>query len=268
MPTFGNKQVGTEFVHSLNTNFIASRFVAPEDGFAESIEVYVKHIYGADSHIRAAIYEEIPYLIGSVTRKFARYVMATEEGMIPARSEGWVFLNFEAQPPIEKGVKYFLGAWAEEKVATVMISTEPYDQAISCDLEGDHMATSPRGLGYPRFYEICPKSYRAKYIASIYCEYGYAAPTAYPCPYCNIPFPSYGALLRHIMSTPTEMIHLQICPKDGRAFFLKEELQQHNYERHGIGSPPQNYSCIFCCSFTRPTKDEVYKHINDTHPGA
>jgi len=264
MPTFGNTQVGSEFVHSLSTNFIASRFVAPEDGFGEKIAVYVKHIYGLDSRMRAAIYAEIPYVIGSVTRKFAAYVMTTEEQPIQRGFEGWVILNFLAKPPLWKATKYFLGGWADEK-ATIMIATAPYDQAISCDLEGDHMITSPKGLGYPRFFEICPKSYRAKYIASIHCVYALTAPTIFPCPYCSVPFPSYDAVLNHIKNTPTEMIHLNICQKDGQSFFLKEELQQHKYDKHGIGSPPQEYSCIFCCSFKRPTATEVYTHINDVH---
>jgi len=263
MPTFGNLAVGNQFDCYLNVNFWASRFEAPEDGYAKSITAYLKSTTKV-SRVRCAIYEEIPYVISGVTRKFARYVMATEEQTIPTNVQGPVTFNFTAPPSLHKTTKYFLGAWANED-GNVIIARAPHSQAISVDLEGDHMLTSPHGLGYPRFYEICPKSMRGTYIVSVYCTYDSEAPTVYLCPYCSVRFPTYEKLLEHIKWTPTEMIHLQICPKDGYHCYLPEEMQLHNFQKHGIGSAPQEYSCIFCCSFKRSTKSEVYTHINDVH---
>jgi len=264
MATFGNLEVGNQFDCYLNVNFWASRFEAPEDGYAKSITAYLKS-RTKESRVRYAIYEEIPYVIGGITRKFARFVMATEEKTIPVNFAGNVTLNFTAPPPIRKGIKYFLGAWANED-GSIIIARASYSKAISVDLEGDHMLSSPHGLGYPRFYEVCPKSMRGTYIISIYCTYDSQAPTSYKCPYCSVPFSTYEKLSAHIKSTPTEMIHLQICPKDAYHCYLPEEMQLHNYLKHGIGSQPQDYSCIFCCSFRRPTNAEVYSHINDIHP--
>jgi len=262
MPTFGNLEVGNQFDCYLNVNLWASRFEAAEDGYAKSITPFLR-CGTKENRIRCTIYEEIPYVISGVTRKFARFMMATEEKVISTFT-GRVTFDFTAPPPLRKGVKYFLGAWAHED-GNVIIVRAPYSSAISVDLEGDHMITSPHGLGYPRFYEICPKSMRGKYILSIYCTYDSIAPTSYRCPYCGALFTTYDALLEHIKWTPTEMIHLLICPKDGFHCYLPEEMQLHNYQKHGVGSPPENYSCIFCCSFTRPTASEVYAHINDVH---
>jgi len=263
MPTFGNLEIGNQFDCYLNVNFWASRFPAPEDGYARSITVYLKSTT-KESRVRCAIYEEFPYVISGVTRKFAKFVMATEEVAVPANFQDQFIFNFTAPPPLKKGVKYFLGAWANED-GSVIIARAPYSQPISVDLEGDHMLTSPHGLGYPRFFEICPKSMRGTYIISIYCDYDLITPTSYKCPYCGATFPTYEKVLEHIKQTPTEMIHLQICPKDGFHCYLPEEMQLHNFQKHGIGSPPQEYSCIFCCSFKRSTSAEVYTHINDVH---
>jgi len=267
MATFGNLEVGNQFDCYLNVNFWASRFPAPEDGYAKSITAYLRSQSGTKpSRVRYAIYEEIPYVISGVTRKFARFVMATEEIEVPTNFAGKTTLNFTAPPPIRKDTKYFLGAWGNED-GSIIIARASYPQAISVDLEGDHMLTSPHGLGYPRFFEICPKSMRGAYIVSVYCTYDSVAPAFYNCPYCGVPFSDYDRLLAHIKSTPTEMIHLQICPKDGYHCYLPEEMQLHNYQKHGLGSAPESYSCIFCCSFKRATAAEVYSHINDVHPG-
>lgn len=60
------------------------------------------------------------------------------------------------------------------------------------------------------------------------------------------------------------MIHLQICNMCRQVFHLEEELQNHLFEYHGIGSQPEFYSCIFC-DFTASTAEEIYSHIESHH---
>jgi len=260
MPTFGNIALGDEFIHYMNGDIWGSIFPAPENGYARSITMEVK-AGSVPVRVRASLYLEF---IENM-RKRLRFVMATEEKIVPANFQGAVTLNFTALPPLLKGVKYWINGWAHES-GMIQISTKKTPGIYQSAEWTSYMAGQPHGLGYPRFYEIVPQSIRKACVCSIYCTYVYGLPLDYPCPYCNVPFPTYADLLNHIMSTPTEMIHLQICPKCSKTHFLKEELQLHMFLAHGIGELPQDYSCIFCCSFTRPTKDEVYKHINDVHP--
>jgi hypothetical protein len=256
---FGNTEVGDEFIHNLNSDMWGSFFTCPDDGYAKNITVYVKA--RQQSRLRCALYEEYIHTHPPPsTRKYMRFIMSTEEKIIPASFEGWVTLNFTACPPITKDAVYWLCAWSSE-YGSIRISTSTGGTGIEWTV---YMIGQPHGLGYPRFYEVVPQQRRGPILCSIFCTYDSHTPTVCECPYCGAQFASYGEVLEHIKSTPTEMIHLQTCDSCGRTHYLKEELQQHLYEYHGIGSPPEYYSCIFC-NFTADTPEEVYTHINDTH---
>lgn len=254
---FGNTEVGDEFTHTLLHDIWGSIFEAPEDGYAKNITVYVKNDRDP-SRVRCSLYEEFKFAMG---KYYFRFVMATEEKIIPAYFEGWVTFNFTSPPPISKGVKYWINGWAGE--GFIFISTKLVSEYLSTEWTSQ-MVGDPQGLSYRRFYEIIPQGMRLGCLCSIYCTYEFEKPTTYKCPYCGTEFPSYEAVLEHIMTTPLEMIHLQICDRCGYTCYLKEEMQLHNYEKHGIGSPPEYYSCIFC-NFTADTPEEVYTHINDNH---
>jgi len=261
MPIFGNQEVGDEFIHHLNSDIWGSFFTAPENGYAKSITVYVKN--GSKSgRLRSSLYEEYvhtpppPY-----ERRYMRFVMSTEEKIIPPYFEGWVTLIFTAPPPIKTGTVYYINAWRDE-YGTMTISTK---SGVGKGIEWTvYMAGGTHGLGYPRYYEIIPQHRRGAILCSIYCTYMLAPPLRWECPYCRTEFGSYKEVLEHIMATPTEMIHLKICTKCGWAGYLECKFQKHQFEKHGIGSLPTSCSCIFC-DFVDPTSGEVYKHINDNH---
>lgn len=261
MPTFGNMEVGDEFVHRLNGNMWGSISKAPEDGFAQSITVYVKND-GTPNRVRCSLYEEFLFGMG---RNYFRFVMSTEEKIIPANFEGEVTFNFTAPPPIKKGTKYWINGWADE-YASIFISTKKTPGVYQTAEWTSYMMEQAHGLSYPRFYEIIPQGVRGALICSIYCTYVFAVPLRFSCPYCGIEYSTFEEVVAHIKRTPSEMILLQICSTCGRTHYLKEELQLHKYEAHEIGSPPEQYSCIFC-DFIRPTAKEIYTHINNTHPG-
>lgn len=254
MPTFGNTEVGDEFLHALNGDIWGSIFPAPENGYAKSITVYLK-CGNKPSKVRCSLYTEF---IEQMRKRF-RFVMATEEKIIPANFEGRVTFNFTAPPPISKGTKYWINAWADE-FSYINISTKKTLGIFQSAEWTSYMAGQPHGLSYPRFYEVVPQSARGALICSIHCTYDYDAPTICKCPYCGSHALSYSDVLEHIKKTPIEMVHLQIC-KCGRSQYLKEELQLHAYEAHQIGTPPDSYSCPFC-SCAKPTAKEIYDHIN------
>jgi len=255
MPTFGNVEIGDEFIHYLNGNMWGSLFLAPENGHAKSITMSVK-ARNTPTRVRASLYQEF---IENM-RKRLRFVMATEEKTIAAKFEGAVTFNFTAPPPSLKGTKYWINGWADE-YGIIQISTKKTPGIYQSAEWTSYMLGEPHGLGYPRFYEIVPQSVRKACVCSIFCTYDLEAPTYYKCPYCGSHFPTYQDVLEHIKMTSIEMVHLQICPKCGRTHYLKEELALHMYQAHGIGTAPTRYSCVFC-SFTRPTAKEVYDHIN------
>jgi len=255
MPTFGNTEIGDEFVHYLNGDIWGSVFVAPENGFAKSINIHVKS-GNASIRVRGSLYYEF---VENMRKRF-RFVMATEEKVVSPNREGWVIVNFPAPPPTIRAVKYWINGWADE-FGTIQISTKKTLGIYQSAEWTSYMLGQPHGLGYPRFYEIVPQSIRKACVCSIFCTYDSESPTYYKCPYCGSHFPTYAEVLEHIKATPIEMIRLQICPKCNRTHYLKEELQLHMHQAHGIGTPPEHYSCIYC-TFTRPTAKEVYDHIN------
>jgi len=254
VPTFGNEQVGDEFIHYLNGDIWGSLFPVPENGYAKSITMYVK-VGNTPARLRASLYQEF---VENMKKRF-RFVMAAEEKTLPANFEGKVTLNFSAPPPLSQGVKYWINGWADDGI--VQISSRKTPGIYQSAEWTTYMLGQPRGLGYPRFYEIIPQGIRIACICTIYCTYDLEAPTYCKCPYCGSHFETYTQVLQHIMATPIEMIHLQICLKCGRAYYLREELQLHMYQAHGIGTPPQQYSCIFC-PLNAPTTKEVYDHID------
>jgi hypothetical protein len=256
---FGNRQVGDEFIHNLNSDMWGSFFTCPESGYAKDISVYVKT--REESHLRCALYEEYVHTLPPPhTKKYMRFIMSTEGRIVPQSFEGWVTLEFTAPPPIHKDIVYWICAWSDE-YSSIRISTSEGGVGIEWTVT---MLGDPHGLGYPRFYETVPQYRRTSILCSIYCTYDAEAPTIHKCPYCGIQYQNYETVLEHIKSTPEEMIHLQICNECGRIFYLKEELQQHLYEYHQVGSAPEYYSCIFC-DFKSSTAEEVYTHINNTH---
>jgi len=255
MSTFGNTEIGDEFVHYLNGDIWGSVFVAPESGYAKNIGMYVES--GATPvRVRGSLYQEF---VENMRKRF-RFVMATEEKTFPYNIIGKVYLDFTAPPPLTKGAKYWINAWADE-YGVIRISTKKTPGVYQSAEWTSYMLGQPHGLGYPRFYDIVPQSVRKACVCSIFCNYDLKAPAFYKCPYCNSHFLTYAEVLEHIYTTPIEMVHLQICPKCGRTHYLKEELQLHMNQAHGIGGPPTEYSCIFC-SFLAPTAKEVYDHIN------
>jgi len=275
MPTFGNTEIGDEYVHYLNGDIWGTVFKAPEVPcgtlflkrflsvsrrfsllfHAKSITMYVK-AGNAPIRVRGSLYQEFTENM----RKRFRFVMATEEKTIPAQYEGSFTFNFTAPPPLSKGVKYWINGWADE-YGIIQISTKKTPGIYQSAEWTTYMYGQPHGLGYPRFYEIIPQSIRKACICSIYCTYDYELPEYYKCPYCGSHFATYAEVLEHIKTTPIEMIHLHICPKCGKTHYLKGELDLHMYQAHQIGTIPSQYSCIFC-TFTRPTTKEIYDHIN------
>jgi len=255
VPTFGNEQIGDEFVHYLNGDIWGSLFIAPEDGYAKSITIRLK-TGNKPIKVRASLYQEFTENM----KKRLRFVMATEEKTVLANFEGKVTFNFTAPPPIAKDGKYWINGWAEE-YGIVQISSKKTPGIYQSAEWTTYMLGQPHGLSYPRFYEIIPQGIRIGCICTIFCTYDSEPPTWYKCPYCGSHWPSYLKVLEHIQTTPIEMIHLQICPKCGRTYYLNGELQLHMYQAHAIGTPPDVYSCIFC-NFTKPTAKEIYDHIN------
>jgi len=257
MPTFGNSDIGDAFIHALSGDIWGSLFVAPASGYVESISAYLKCI--KTSRVRLVLYD-------ATERRRLRFIMSTEEKIVPSGFVGWLTLNFTAKPPITQGVKYWIAGWADE-YGYVQISSKKTLVAYPSAEWTSYMAGEPHGLSYPRFYEIVPQGVRIGCLCSIFCTYDSVAPSSYTCPYCATVFPTYADVLDHIKRTPTEMIHLQICSKCGMTHYLKEELQLHMFQTHQEGTPPDHYSCIFCSLllYTDPLSETVYKHINDFH---
>lgn len=260
---FGNLKIGND-VGMLSSDMWGSFFECPEDGYAKNITAYVK-TENNPSRLRCALYEEYVHTPPPpMTVKYMRFVMSTEEKIVPAHFEGWATLNFTAPPPTKRGTVYWLCAWSDEYTSMMIAQDRTKGTGIEWTV---YMAGQPHGLGYPHFYEIVPQNRRATVLCSIYCTYDFEPPSSYICPYCRQVFSTYEELLEHIVTTPLEMIRYYICDVPGCVSWcchLKEELQQHMFEEHGIGSPPDHYSCIFC-NFTANTPEEVYTHITDTH---